>query len=219
MLIDLNEFKSKKNNGFIVLDGLNGSGKGTLQKKIETYLTKNNQKSILTREPGGSAIGTVLRELVLSSHYKLDPISEVLLFNAERREHVKKIIEPNLENKIKVICDRYYYSTLAFQGAGRGLDINFLKQVNERVVENTKPDLVIILDVDPVVGLKRTASRKEEDKFESEKVDFQQRLRQGFLQMASELEENFVVLDANQSQDMVWNNCLPWIESWVRGCK
>lgn len=213
---ELNKLKFKS--GFIVLDGPNGAGKSTLQKKISDYLNSKGKENLLTREPGGTETGKKIREILLNQiDYKLEPFSEIYLFCADRTEHINKVILPALkENKI-VISDRYYYSTIAFQAYGRKLNLNDTKCMVEKVVENCLPDLTFILDVEPKTGLQRTTSRNnnEIDSFESEKIEFHQNLRTGFLELAKNCKENCVIIDANKDAENVWMQVKQVIDIWL----
>lgn len=224
MKVNLSNLKDNLNNskGFLVLDGPNGAGKSTLQKKISDYLTEKGISSKKTREPGGTETGQKIREILLGqSKVKLEPLSEIYLFCADRTEHIHKVIVKALNNNEKVICDRYYYSTIAFQVYGRGLDANKTTKLIEEVVENHKPDLALILDIDPKAGLKRTKERgdSEEDSFEQEELKFHKDLRVGFLELADKCNEPCYVLDANQNEDDLWEQTKPVIDIWLNSCQ
>jgi dTMP kinase len=205
MLVAPENFRLKKFPAFIVLDGVNGAGKSTLQRNLLDYFAHRNLPAIGTREPGATPIGRKIREMVMGVHEtKLAERTELFLFAADRAEHVAKVITPNLSGGTSVISDRYYYSTVAFQGYGRGMDLGMINFVNTMAVANAVPDLVIILDLDPMLGIRRNsaaparAAKNEEDGFEHEKSDFQNRMRQGFLECAQKVPETCIVLDANK---------------------
>ena len=164
-----------------------------------------------TREPGGSELGREIRELLLrSSSSALHPRSELFLFLADRAQHVEQVIRPALESGKTVLCDRYIYSTLAYQGYGRGLPLAPLQQCNELAVSGLLPDLVLLLDADPEVGLRRAKQRESEsgekdnwNRFEEEKLQFHSKLRQGFLTMAESEPQLFVILDADTPKERI----------------
>lgn len=204
---------------FITIEGVEGAGKSTLQSKLAPWIRALGQHVVLTKEPGATAIGQELRELVLHpKHANLHPLVELLLFAADRAQHVTEVIRPALDQGIIVICDRYIHSTLAYQGHGRGLkqeDITFL---NNLTTEGLKPDLVLLLDVNPQLGLARAKSRSipfaerddetssaslEWNRFEQQSLAFHQRVRDGFLELAKLSENNFVIINAEQHTDRV----------------
>ena len=211
--------------GFIVVDGVNGAGKGTLLGKLVPYLESKNKKVVLTREPGGTELGIQLRALLLEERAgKLAPITEVMLFAADRAEHVATKIRPALAGGAVVLSDRYRYSTAAFQGYGRGLDLEKINQINTIAIDGMVPDLVLLLDLSPEDGLKRLRGRKqistasgeeERDTFEREELAFHQRLRSGFLRMAEEFPEPFLKVDAAQTPEQIFQFVRPLIDIWL----
>lgn len=217
MHISPDTFTFESPNGFIVIDGVNGAGKTTLQNTLIAFLESRDIPAVKTREPGGTDIGKQIRQLVLESKEKPAELCEVLLFAADRAEHVQKVLKPAQSDGKCVVCDRYYYSTVAFQGYGRGIDLEMIQQLNQVAIDGLVPDLVILLDLEPEEGLKRTLSRASEegDNFEKEKLDFHTRLREGFLKLAEELPEPFLVVNAEQSADNVWAEIKPVVEQWA----
>lgn len=201
MLVPSN-FSLPRKPAFIAFEGINGCGKTTLHKGLSATLSKAGERVIDTREPGGTPLGQELRKLLLN--WQGEPKSaraELLLFAADRAEHVDKIIRPGLNNGSWVLCDRFLYSTITFQGHGRGLDRAWIDQANNLAVQGTVPDLVVLLDLSPEEAFKRIASREgsDPDSFEHEKLDFHSRIRNGFLECAKELPVPFLVLDATKS--------------------
>ena len=197
---------------FIVLDGVNGAGKTTLQKRIADYLSSHDLKVRITREPGGSKIGQAIRSLVLESKKgTLSERAEMFLFAADRAQHVDEIIRPACAAGEVVICDRYFYSSLVFQGYGRGLDVEQIWKINEIAINGCLPDLVFILDLDPKLGLTRnkhqnsSSESKGPDAFEEEDLAFHTRIREGFLNIAKSRSERFVILDASKNPEEVWS--------------
>ena len=221
MITDSSRLKFDGARGFLVVDGVNGAGKGTLITKLHAYLLENGIDPLLTREPGGTLLGKTLREILLSnSSTTRSPLSEVFLFCADRTQHVSEVIRPAIERCQPVISDRYYYSTIAFQGYGRELDLATIKELSRIAICGTTPDLVLLLDLDPAVGLRRTAKRSEgADSFEAEELAFHQRLRAGFLKLAEELPEPFCVLDASQTPDQVFESAKAILNRWIESLK
>ena len=205
--------------GFLVLEGVNGAGKSTLLRSIEALAKDRGHPPIVTREPGATPLGSVLRSLVLEEKAgKPCPTAEIFLFAADRAEHVAKVIEPAIKSKKVVLSDRYFYSTYAFQGYGRGLNLKELEAVTDIAIRGVHPDLVILLDLDPAAGLARTKSRQKEsgtDAFEKEELAFHTRLREGFLTIAKNSLTPFLVVDATLSPDEVFAFVKPVIEKWL----
>jgi dTMP kinase len=218
MLCDANNLRFTKPAGFIVLEGVNGAGKSTLQNSIAEYIEQAGRACLKTFEPGATELGKALRRLLLERpHESKTPLTEVFLFAADRAEHVAGRIRPALQAGQLVISDRYFYSTLAFQGYGRGLDVEMLERINRIAIDGTTPDLVILMDLDPEEGLRRTRSRQDAsagiDKFEDEELAFHRRLRDGFLRCAKGLPESFLVVDAAQSQAEIFRRIRPALDS------
>lgn len=195
---------------FISLEGIEGAGKTTLMQKIVAYFQSRGKEVLLTREPGGSELGKKLRSIILNAEEKICPASELFLFLADRAEHVQTCIKPALEQGKIVLCDRFTDSTVAYQGYGRGMDIAELEMLNTLAAGGIKPDLTLVLDLDPKIGLARANARNEEQnlsvkegRFEAEALEFHQKIRVGFLAM-SKKEERFFVVDAQQSPEQVF---------------
>ena len=193
---------------FIVLEGVNGSGKSTLISKLDIFLKQLNIPFEITKEPGGTELGKKIRSLVLNQEkYVLEPKTEALLFSADRAEHILKKILPNLQRGITVVSDRFYMSYLAFQGAGRVLEIDKLKLINSFVLEDLLPTLTIILDLDPIVGLNRNINEttiRENDSMEKENAHFHERVRNSYLQMAKDSREPCIILDASKDPNEIY---------------
>ena len=207
MIVDIEKLSFSKPRGFIVFDGVNGAGKSTLINSVIQYLKENKVEFLSTREPGGSKLGKDLRKIILECEEKHDPLAEVFLFAADRSEHVKKTILPALKQNKVVISDRYYYSTVAFQGYGRGLNTDLMYKINQIAIDGIFLDLVIILDLSPEEVLKRAKLRDGngdcKDCFEKEELDFHHRLRNGFLEIAKNYPEKFLVIDASLTKEEV----------------
>ena len=182
---------------FIVFEGSEGSGKSTQSRMLYQFLKEKGYKVILTREPGGTPLGDVLRPFLKTSK-GLDPLSELFLFASARAQLVKEVIAPTLERHEIVICDRFAQSTVAYQGGGRRLNTELINRVNQEATTGIEPDIVVLLDQSVEVGLNR--KEKILDAFEMEDMEFHQRVRESYLTQASENPEKWVVLDATRSQ-------------------
>ena len=188
---------------FIAFEGINGCGKTTLHKLLSQKLKAAGREICDTREPGGTPLGHQLRKLLLEwDGEKKSHRAELLLFAADRAEHVDKVIRPNLAAGRWVLSDRFIYSTITFQGHGRGIDRALIDGANNLAVQGTLPDLVILLDLSPEEAFKRIAQRnatsQDEDAFEDEELAFHKRIREGFLECAQESSTPFMVLDATK---------------------
>ncbi len=172
---------------FITFEGVEGAGKSTQSKLLVEYLNKNGIEAVWTREPGGSEGAEEIRKLLINGTVnKWDGITELLLMYAARRDHTEKKIKPLLAEGKVVISDRYFDSTLAYQGYGHQLNLNKIRMVQEVVLEDFKPNITIILDLDAEKGLKRTDIRGEKNRFEDMKLDFHKRVREGFRKTAEQ---------------------------------
>lgn len=196
---------------FISFEGGEGSGKTTQINKLAQALTDKGRKVVTTREPGGTPEGDSVRDLIVQRDGgDWSPLAETLLLFAARTMHVEKTIAPALENDKIVITDRFTDSTTAYQGYGRGLPLEKIKQIETMVLDGLKPDITIILDIKPEEGLKRSEDRlsseelsfrQTEDKFERMDLEFHNKLRDGFLDIAKNDPERCHVLDATMSVD------------------
>lgn len=185
---------------FIALEGGEGAGKSTQAKLLEQWLTDRGHTVLLTREPGGSAVGSALRSILLDpATGDISPRTEVLVYSADRAEHVAAVLDPALASGQVVITDRYVDSTLAYQGAGRAVDTDDLEWISRWATDGLRPHLTVVLDIDPVDGLVRAGS--EPDRIESEPLDFHQRVRAEFLRLAEDDPEHYVVVSASGTPD------------------
>mgnify|MGYP001424697589 CR=1 FL=1 len=210
MIISKDRLPNLKKNGFIVIEGVNGAGKTTVKSHIVSVLKNKNLPFIETFEPGDTALGKELRRLLLDDDRNIkSKLAELFLFAADRAEHVNCLIKPAIENKQIVVCDRYYYSTTAFQGHGRQNDLNLIDTINKIAVCDTYPDLVILLDIDAQSGLSRNKQNQiggnsfSVDALEKESLDFHNKIRQGFLEIAENSAEPFIVIDASRDKEVV----------------
>ena len=196
---------------FITFEGGDGCGKTTQIKLLDEYLQNKGYKTLLTREPGSKGLGIKLREILLNYDGEVSPTCESFLFLADRAQHVDCIIKPALEAGVIVLCDRHTDSTVAYQGYGRGLDIEQIHRLNKIATSGLKPDLTIVLDVDVETSQARVGSEK--DRMESAGVKFFERVRNGFLEIAK-LEPNRVkVIDSKQSIEQIHQQILELIKN------
>lgn len=208
--------KSQKSSGlFVTFEGGEGSGKTTLIERLNQTFKEKGLATLVTREPGGFETGQKIRDIVL--HQKENPIGprcELLLYLADRAQHVEEVILPALNRGEIVLCDRYNDSTLAYQGKGRALDIGFLRQMCAFAVDGLVPNLTIFLDLDPALGFERVQKMgRERDRVESEALAFHQAVREAYLQFAEEEPERFRVIDATLSPEAVFQKALSEIDA------
>jgi dTMP kinase len=189
----------------ITFEGLDGSGKTTQIQRLISWLRTQGQNVVAVREPGGTRIGDMVREILHDrAHTAMDARTELLLYCASRAQLIAEQIEPHLREGHVVLCDRYADSTLAYQGYGRGLDMDFLRALLRFATHGIAPDLTIYFDVDPEHGLeRRRASGTALNRIDAETLDFHRRVRAGYHQLISENPGRWVVVDASQSQDAI----------------
>jgi len=184
---------------FLTLEGAEGVGKSTNIAFITEYLEQRGIEYVLTREPGGTQLAEKIRDLLLAVHEEsMSELTELLLVFAARAQHLDKVIEPALAAGKWVVCDRFTDATFAYQGAGRGLSVQRIGQLQSMVQGELRPDLTIILDLDPEIGLARASNRGELDRFEQEKQSFFRSVRQGYLDIAQSEPERCTVIDASK---------------------
>ena len=185
----------------ITLEGPEGAGKTTQLARLEARLRAAGRAVTVTREPGGTPLGTRVREVVLDPAVDIEPLGEFLLYSASRAQLVRDVLRPALERGETVLCDRYADSSLAYQGAGRGLSLPLLRQITAEVTGGLTPGLTVLLDLDPALGLQRAARRGQPDRLEQADLTFHRRVRQGFLDLAHAEPHRFLVLDATRPED------------------
>jgi len=187
-------------NLFVTFEGIDGSGKTTQLRLLHEHLVKRGIDTIIAREPGGTETGESIRQILLhSGTQNLKPLSELLLYYASRYQNLCQNILPALERGQWVLCDRYADASLAYQGYGRGVDLNFIEQLNQAVIGQRRPDLTFLLDLDPAVAIARARRRNQdravdESRFEMESLDFFERVRQGYLTIARKDPERFRIV-------------------------
>lgn len=179
---------------FITFEGADGCGKTTQIKLLDEYLRAKGYRTLLTREPGSKGLGEKLREILLNYDGEVSPVAESFLFLADRAQHVDCIIKPALEKGIIVLCDRHTDSTLAYQGYGRGLNLEEIRKLNKIATSGLTPNLTIVLDVDIETSQARVGVQK--DRMESAGIEFFQRVRNGFLEIAKQEPERVKVVNS-----------------------
>ncbi len=196
---------------FITFEGIEGSGKTTQIRHAVEFLEKKGKKCILTREPGGTITGRKIRSILLDPENNgMDPSTELLLYMADRAEHVNKIINPALSAGKTVLCDRYYDATKAYQGFARGVNMELLDKLHKLILQDLKPDITILLDLDPEIGLSRAWKQINEGKragfetrFEKEALGFHGKVRKGYLELARIEAKRFIIVDAAKDENQV----------------
>lgn len=194
---------------FITFEGIEGSGKTTQQRLVAEHLRSLGKTVVVTKEPGGTPLADRIRAILLDSSNVIDPIAEVFLFAASRRQHTTEVIEPAIGRGEIVLCDRYADSTLAYQGFGRLIDLDRLRALNEWATDALVPDITLLFDLPEEVGLNRANSRnaaatQDEGRFEAEDLRFHRRVREGYLAMAVAEPGRYRIVDANGSVEDVF---------------
>ena len=191
---------------FITIEGPEGSGKTTAVDTAVKKLEEMGYQIVRTREPGGTPIAEQIRNVILDkNNVAMDQRTEALLYAASRRQHLVEKVWPALKEGKIVVCDRYLDSSLAYQGGARGLGVDNILQVNNFATEGTFPDLTLLFDIDPKLGLARIAANadREVNRLDLEKIEFHNKVRNTFLELAKRYPERFVVIDASQSREEV----------------
>lgn len=189
---------------FITFEGADGCGKTTQSMLVQKYLEESSRKTLWTREPGGAELGKALREILLHYDGYVAPRCETFLFLADRAQHVETVIKPAVKEGIIVLCDRYTDSTVAYQGYGKGIDIERVNYLNDLATDCFVPDLTFVFDVDSEVAQTRVGCEK--DRLESEGLEFHKKVRNGYLELAKKFPERIKVINANNSIDQVFDD-------------
>lgn len=210
---------------FITIEGGEGAGKTTLIEKLALVLESHGYEVVKTREPGGSQLSNQIRQWLLNrdAHFPIGHKAELLLFLSARAQHLDELIKPALTEGKVVLCDRFNDSTIVYQGLGRGLGMDYVSELCNLVCEDVVPNRTLFLDVDPQVGLMRTrnaikenARQGEVDRIEAERLDFHERVRQGFLTLIKRYPERIHRIDANQSEEAVFREAKKLLEIWSK---
>ena len=203
---------------FISFEGGEGSGKSTQIKLLAKKLAKYGDV-ITTREPGGTIEAEIIRNLLVKGEKnKWSGVVETLLLYAARKDHIDKVIVPNLKNNKWVLCDRFKESTIAYQGYGKNVDIKLIKKLDKLITDNLTPSLTFILDIDPKIGLKRSIRKTNtETRYEKMSLSFHNKIRKAFKKIASTNKRNFKLINANQDidliKDIIWNEVTKKIDA------
>jgi dTMP kinase len=198
---------------FISFEGIEGCGKTTQIALLSEYLKKRSIPHTITREPGGTAVGEGIRKILLNSEtIHITTASELLLFYASRSQNIQEKIKPALDRGEIVICDRYYHASMAYQGYGRGIPLDFIWKLTDLVCNPFRPDMTLLLDIEPEVGLARARARnhaqtENEGRFEGENLEFYNKVRDGYLELASE-DERIQLIYADRPIELVHRHIL-----------
>lgn len=204
---------------FVTFEGPEGAGKSTALQFVASKLEALGHSVLATREPGGGPLGKRIRQMLLDEG-QVSPETEVLLFLADRANHVETIILPALESGKVVLCDRHADSTLVYQGYGRGLDLDFLRQANRFATKGLVPTLTLLFDLDPKIGLERLTaadSQRGVNRLDREPLEFHEKVRRGFLELANDDLQRFVVLDAQKTPSELAEDALQNILAGLSG--
>jgi dTMP kinase len=196
-----------KRGKFIAFEGGEGSGKSTILEILYNYLIENNIECVKTREPGGIKISEDIRNIILDKdNTQMDSKTEALLYAAARRQHLVEKVIKELENGKIVLCDRFIYSSLAYQGYARGIGIEEIYKINKFAIDEYMPDLNLFFDVGPEVGLARINKNKDREvnRLDLEKVEFHHKVREGYIKLYESNKESFIKIDAEKSIDEVF---------------
>jgi dTMP kinase len=196
---------------FITFEGVEGSGKTTQIQRLKRYLTQKGFPCRVTREPGGGPIGEKIRKILLNpKHREMSPLSELLLYEASRAQHVTAVVKPLLKKGLIVLCDRFSDASIAYQGYGRKVDLKWVERLNRLSSQGIKPDITFLLDCPSDVGLKRALQRNQmlkkekEERFEREKIQFHHRVRKGYLSIAKKKPHRVKVIDTREGEGKVF---------------
>jgi len=209
---NITKMNEKRTQGiFVTFEGIDGSGKSTQANSLLRKVQENGLNAVLFREPGGTRISEQIRQILLTAkHTEMVSITEVLLYSAARAQLTDEMIIPGLEENDIVICDRYYDSTTAYQGFGRGINMEFINALTQEASNRIEPDLTFLVDVDVELAEKRSSRIGRQDRIESENIEFKLKVIQGFREIAGNNPNRFVILDGRkdveQLTEIAWNN-------------
>ena len=208
---------------FVTFEGIEGCGKTTQIERLTDTLKRQGIPLITTFEPGGTRIGNDIRQILLDARNEdLSPLAELILCAADRAQHMEEVIKPALDRGEWVICDRFVDATLAYQGAARAQDMGLIQVLNERTTRGISPDMTFLLDCPVEMGLERAIKRNEtpshqgQDRFERETLSFHSKVRKGYLDLANDNKERFVIIDASLSEDEMEKEIFRHIEPHLR---
>lgn len=209
--------KRLKKGIFISLEGIEGTGKSTQAKLLSKYLSARGYKTVLTEEPGGTKISRHIRKVLLSTrNKKMDYLTELFLYNAARIQHIKEKIIPAIEKGAIVITDRFSDSTVAYQGFGRGIDLKLIDSIDKIATNRMRPDITILLDINVRTGLQRNRRINKKDRLELEDIRFHERVRRGFLKLASKEPKRIKLVKASKGIEAVHREILGIVDKILR---
>ncbi|KKO51567.1 dTMP kinase [Paenibacillus sp. DMB20] len=203
---------------FITIEGGEGSGKTTMIGRLSAYFQNHSIPYLITREPGGIEIAEKIRTVILDpKHTSMDARTEALLYAAARRQHLVERVEPALAEGLTVICDRFVDSSLVYQGLGRGIGMEEVWKINQFAIESRMPDLTLLLDIDPEVGMSRIMANgeREYNRLDMESMAFHRKVREGYRKIAERDPERIKVIDASKSPALVEREMIRVLESAV----
>ncbi len=207
----------KKTGKFITFEGCDGCGKSTQLKMLSAYLTETGVPHIFTREPGGGKISEAIREILLNGkNAEMTDECEALLYAASRVQHLRDRVDPALEEGKLVICDRYVDSSLAYQGYGRNLGVDFISKINAYALENYLPDVTIFIDLTPEAAFKRKHGADENDRLEQAGMAFHKRVYEGFKALAQKNPDRYVCIDGTKTPDEIFAEVVAALKN--KGC-
>ena len=197
------------NTDYVAFEGVDGSGKTSYIESLTNHLKNKQIDYKIVREPGGSKLGEGIRDLLLSHEYEVEPLTEALLFSANRANLVEEVIRPSIKAGIKIISDRSAFSSVAYQGIGRGLGFEKIYNINDIAINGYWPEKVILLDIDPEISLRR---QKVNDRIGSSDIDFFKKVKDGYIELAEKFEDDFLVLDATQDFEFNTKIIYEWLD-------
>lgn len=204
---------------FITFEGSEGGGKSDVIRRLARWLRKQGYQVVVTKEPGGTPLGKRIRSILLGrAKIRIDPLAELLLFYADRAQHLTEVIIPAGGREVILLCDRFNDSSVAYQSCARGIPRAVLSALFD-IVGGVKPDLTLLLDVPPEIGLKRKkgsgadVNRLDKEELDSRRLDFHRKVREGYLQLAGEDPCRWVVIDASREPEEVWRDVLEVVSS------
>lgn len=208
---------------FISFEGIEGCGKTTQVELLAEFLSKRGIPYLVTREPGGTQLGKLIRQILLDpAHSEMEPLTELFLYAADRAQHIAQVIRPTLKASRWLICDRFGDATTVYQGYGRDQDLAFIQQLNEMATQGLWPNLSLLLDCPVEIGLDRARQRimetdveGREDRFEQQGIAFHQKVREGYLELAAQNPERFRVLDGTLPQEQLHQEIIALLEPYL----
>jgi len=200
---------------FFTLEGIDGSGKSTVISIIQKELEKRNANFIAVREPGSTGIGEKIRDMLLDPNVFISPVEEVYLYATSRAIFVRRIVLPALNSGKIVISERYVDSSFAYQGYGKGVPLKFIYEINKTAISGVFPNLTVLLDIDPSIGIKRLESKKK-DRLELEGLNFYERVRDGYLKLAERFRYRYMVVDGTKEPGEIASIVLDKLERFMQ---